>query len=143
MTHADVCEQAKAWHQANFPDRTIHPNRTGVAEFRSVNKETGKIEIRMVPYGLPAPSMRKKLKKASGGGNDFYSFGSENRICSVWCIECKTLNDDIRPNQIMWADYMVSMGARYYIARETAAGTVEYSRYYPSDDLSPCGPTPP
>lgn len=132
MTHSEICEQAKIWHQVNFPDRTIHPNRTGVAIF-------GK---RAVPYGLPVPSMRKKIRSASGGGPDFYSIGSENGACSIWGIECKTMRDTIKPNQIMWADYMISIGARYYIARETASGDITYNRYYP-DCMSPGDPTPP
>jgi hypothetical protein len=132
MTHAEVCEQVKLWHQVNFSERTIHPNRTGVAMF----------DKRAVPYGLPAPSMRKRLKRVTGGGPDFYSIGTENGVCSFWGIECKTLHDTVKPNQRKWADYMVLLGARYYIARETVAGGVEYSRYYP-DNLSLGDPTPP
>lgn len=147
MIHSEVCEQAKIWHHTNFPDRTIHPNRTGVARFlkKIINKIIKKIsdKYRFIPYGFPAPSMRKKLRKATGGGPDFYSIGAENGVCSLWGIECKTLKKKtLQKNQILWANYMVSQGARYYIATETEAGGVEYSRYYP-DGLSPGDPTPP
>jgi len=146
MTHSEVCELAKLWHQVNFPDRTIHPNRTGVARFlnKKYKKTTRKknTAFRFVPYGFPAPSMRKELRDVTGGGPDLYSIGIENGVCSLWGIECKTLSDDMRPNQIMWADYMVSIGARYYIVRETKTGEIEYTRYYP-DKLSPGDPTPP
>jgi len=107
MTHAELSEVFKRYHQETWPERRIFPNRSGVAVY-------GKS---LVPYGIPAPLLGKK-KKAGGGGSDFISLGPEGGYFTAWFFEVKTLNDTMKPNQRRWAKWVVSQGGKYWIVKE-------------------------
>lgn len=114
MTHAELSEEFKIWHQHTYPERRIFPNRTGFAVY-------GK---KAVPYGIPPP-LRGKKKKAGGGGPDFISFGPEGGYFTAWFFEVKTLKDVMKPNQNRFADYVTGQGGKYWIVKEQEGGGFE------------------
>ena len=111
MTHAELSEEFKEYHQKTWPERRVYANRTGVAKYPG----------QVVPYGIPAPLLGKK-KKAGGGGADFFSFGNENGYFTVWFFEVKTFKDKMKPNQIRVAKSLAAQGANYWIVKEQEAG---------------------
>lgn len=111
MTHAELSEEFKAWHQKTYPERRLFANPTGVAVYPD----------RVIPYGIPAPLLGKK-KKAGGGGPDFFSFGNEDGYFIVWSFEVKTLKDKMKPNQIRFSKYILAQGGKYWIVKERKTG---------------------
>lgn len=114
MTHSELSEEFKIWHEIAYPERRIFSNRTGVAVY-------GK---KAVPYGIPAP-LRGRKKKDGGGGPDFLSFGNENGYFTAWCFEVKTLKDRMKSNQNRFADYVLAQGGKYWIVKEQETGGFE------------------
>lgn len=111
MTHGELSELFKLYHQHTWPERRIFPNRSGVAIY-------GK---RAVPYGIPPPLLGKK-KKSGGGGPDFISLGNEGGYFTAWFFEIKTLKDRLKPNQQRFATYVTGQGGKYWVVKEQEAG---------------------
>ena len=111
MTHSELSEEFKTWHESTYPERRIFSNRTGVAIY-------GK---KAVPYGIPAP-LRGRKKEDGGGGPDFFSFGNEDGYFTVWCFEVKTLKDRMKSNQNRFANYVLTQGGKYWIVKERGTG---------------------
>lgn len=129
MTHSELSEKFKTWHQKVYPERRVFANRTGFAIY-------GK---KSIPYGIPPP-LRGKKKRAGGGGPDFISFGPEGGYFTAWFFEVKTLKDRMKPNQNRFADYVTGQGGKYWIVKEQEGGgfkLIEYSviHYHQKNNL--------
>lgn len=102
MNHKDLQTLFILDFQRDNPEARIIINRSG--------KERVSKKI-FIPYGFPP----------GGSGPDLIALypGAVTKY-----FEVKTLDDVMRPDQIKFANFLVSMGFEYYVVRERGAGYV-------------------
>lgn len=101
MTHSELQNLFILSFQKAHPEARIFENHSGKAR---INKKL------WIPYGMPS----------SGGGSDLMAFypGGVTKYFEVKTIAYPTMSK----GQIKFAKFLVSLGFKYFIVRETKEG---------------------
>ncbi len=79
-----------------------------------------------VPINSDAPVWFGPLTRKFKGFSDIFGFEFDPRYVQpipIFCVvEVKTKNDRVRPEQIDFLNYIVQIGGRAYVARESDSG---------------------